>query len=106
MKMRSAKAEITLCNILEVEVSTNCPQGGDGGHGGKTELRFKDLAGTCMDLKVDRVSAVEEMSGIREVSLIFGGDSEAETLAQALEFAAKTLRCLLAQEYIDPKGMN
>ena len=31
----------TSANILTVRVGTNCPQGGDSGHGGKTVLSLQ-----------------------------------------------------------------
>ena len=74
------------CNTLEVGVTTNCPQGGDAGHGGVTVLELLDLGGT--DLTVS-VLKNEYGGGVR---LEFGGDSECGTLIDCLEFAVYELR--------------
>ena len=44
---------ITSANILYVEAGTNCPQGGDGGHGGMTYFMLEDDAGQGLDVKVN-----------------------------------------------------
>lgn len=78
--------EITGCNLLRVSAGTNCPRGGDAGHGGRTVIMF-DPAGNT------------EMEGpLREgmVKLVFKGDSECETLIDGLELMARTLREMLA----------
>jgi len=84
--------KFTNANILRVEAGTNTPCGGDGGHGGRTVLRLMDLGGTCWDIEIsvnERKYRIESPDSI-EIKLY--GDAEAETLAQALEFAAKILR--------------
>ena len=77
----------TNCNILQVEVKTNCPQGGDSGHGGHTVFELKDLAAT--DITVIPIQAGREGAG--GVRLEFGGDTECETLIKCLRFAADEL---------------
>ncbi|HNU61740.1 MAG TPA: hypothetical protein PKL04_06040 [Methanofastidiosum sp.] len=39
-------------NILEADVGSNCPCGGDGGHGGKTYLKITDGRNTGWNIKV------------------------------------------------------
>jgi hypothetical protein len=73
---------------LGVEAGTNCPQGGDAGHGGRTYLAFVDDGGTCMSVVIDG----QRIDDVSEIGLIFAGDCERETLVEALEFAAKTIR--------------
>ena len=78
-------------NIIRVEVGTNCPKGGDSGHGGETILRLINEAGTDMSVSVNG-SPLHE---IDSVQLRFGGDTECETLLEALEFAVTVLRAQL-----------
>ena len=77
--------EIPNCNILEVEAGTNCPRGGDTGHGGRTYFRIQDLASTDIHANV-----IKNMgNGGIEVSL--GGDAELYTIIAALKFIVNTL---------------
>jgi hypothetical protein len=80
--VETRQREFNSANILRVTVGTNCPQGGDTGHGGRTILVLEDGGGT--DIRVN--------AGERSVELVFGGDTECETLIDTLEFAAKTLK--------------
>ena len=75
-------------NILAVSVETNTPKGGDGGHGGLTIVSFKDLAGTGWDLFVDD----KKIEQPHEITIHLYGDSEAQTIADALIFAGETLK--------------
>lgn len=77
----------TSCNILKCSASTNCPKGGDSGHGGRTVLVLEDLASTDMSIEVDNQEAVQA----EKVKLIFRGDTECETFIKALAFASKAL---------------
>lgn len=80
--------EITSANILCVEVGTNCPQGGDSGHGGRTVLRFLDYAGTAMAASINGSAQLDA----QKFEIVFGGDCEHQTLIEALEFALQVLR--------------
>lgn len=83
------------CNILEAFVSSNCPQGGDSGHGGRTVFRLKDISSTDMSCEVKHHDGkVTNVDGVESVSITLRGDSEHSTLIEALEFAAKKLRML------------
>lgn len=62
-------------NILKVDVGTNCPCGGDTGHGGRTLLRFTNEGSTDMWVRID-------------------GGAQAE--AQSLEFALDVLKTYIA----------
>jgi len=79
-------------NILKVDVGTNCPCGGDTGHGGRTLLRFTDEGSTDMRIRIDGGAQVEAQS----VELVFGGDAECQTLIQSLEFALDALKTFSA----------
>ena len=81
-------------NILRVTVGTNCPRGGDSGHGGYTFIEFDDLASTAMSIEFQEPHSPAEshdlLSG--KFRLVFRGDTECDTLIDCLDFAAKTLR--------------
>jgi hypothetical protein len=70
------------CNF-ELAVGTNCPNGGDTGHGGRTVLRMSDQGGT--DMRVNGTPA-------NTVEIVFGGDDEHLALTALLEFALAVLR--------------
>ena len=80
--------EITSANILEVEAGTNGYQGGDSGHGSRTFLRIKDLAGT--DLRC-HVKMGGFLGGADEIKLVLGGDTELETIKEALRWMLSIL---------------
>jgi hypothetical protein len=82
--------EFFCANNLRVTVGTNCPQGGDSGHGGRTVLILEDTAGTDLRCSMDSTSA----SYTQRIEIVLGGDSECDTFIQALEFAARTLKLL------------
>lgn len=75
-------------NTLRVDVGSNCPQGGDSGHGGRTLLRLTNLASTDMRVAIDG----NTYQDVESVSLAFGGDSECDTLIECLEFALARLK--------------
>jgi hypothetical protein len=75
-------------NILQVEAGTNCPQGGDTGHGGRTLLRLSDQGGTNIRIKVDG----QEVKINDSIEIVLGGDTEHYTFVQSLEFALKVYK--------------
>ena len=75
-------------NMLTIQAGTNCPQGGDSGHGGRTILRIVDDGATALSIKVDG----EQEKDAREIEIILGGDTEAATFIEGLEFAVRVLR--------------
>ena len=79
--------EITSANILQVQAGTNCPQGGDAGHGGRTVLRLIDCAGTAMQCRVNDGELVDAS----KIEIVLAGDTEKDTFTQALEFALAVL---------------
>jgi hypothetical protein len=72
---------------LTVSIGTNCPQGGDSGHGGRTVLRLLCDSG---DMNV-RTDASPELQHVESIEIVFGGDAECRVFAEALEFALTTL---------------
>lgn len=83
-----AKKEFVSANILSVAVGSNCPQGGDTGHGGRTYLAIENEASTDMRVIVDG----QEFEHADKIELIFGGDTEHATFIDALEFALAHLK--------------
>lgn len=78
----------TSANIMTIEVGTNCPQGGDAGHGGRTFLRIHNDSCTNLRVRVNDGKLVDADS----VELVLGGDTECETFIQVLEYAVATLK--------------
>lgn len=75
-----------------VEVGTTGFRGRDAGHGSRAILIFENLAATTWSALVE---GRHEGDHPDRVILRFGGDSEIENLARALEFAASALRACL-----------
>ena len=75
-------------NVLQVEAGTNCPQGGDTGHGGRTLFRLTDQGGTDIRVKVDG----RQIDIKNSIEIVLGGDCEHTTFIEALEFALKTYK--------------
>jgi hypothetical protein len=80
--------EISCANRLSVTVGTNCPQGGDSGHGGRTVFRLQDLGATDLRVRVDS----GDLHSASSVEIVLRGDSECETFIRALEYALSVLR--------------
>lgn len=74
--------EIVSCNILRVEAGTTGLKGGDTGHGGRTYFSITDEASTDMEVNVFN----------NGFEVMLGGDTELETMIEALEFIIKTLK--------------
>ncbi len=87
MELRTSRKTITHANILEVEFGSNCPRGGDAGHGGVTLFRLKDHGSTSADIRYAGRKIGELADG--ELELVLRGDAECETFMEALRFALK-----------------
>lgn len=68
--------------MLQVRVKTNCPMGGDAGHGGVTTLQLIDHGSTCMEVNGREADRVE---------IVLKGDAEFRVLVECLKFAVKAL---------------
>jgi hypothetical protein len=85
-------------NILHVSAGTTSPAGGDAGHGGRTFVSIEDMGGTSWGVRITSHSGQSHSIGasldldLKSVEILLGGDAEAETIAEALEFAAATIR--------------
>ena len=71
-------------NILRVAAGTNCPQGGEAGHGGKTIFRLSDEGATCMFVWINGEAYPAD---VHSVAIELGGDTECATFIEALKFA-------------------
>lgn len=79
---------MTSFNMMTVEAGTNCPKGGDSGHGGRTVLRIHDDGASVITLRVDG----QEIDQPKSIEIVVGGDSEAATFIEGLEFAVGILK--------------
>ena len=79
-------SEFGTFNTLGVTVATNGYQGGDSGHGGRTYICFEDLSSTDIDAVV---SSGQDTNTKLEIML--GGDSELDSMIDALRWAADKL---------------
>jgi hypothetical protein len=82
-------------NALEVVVGTNVPRGGSAKHGGQTVVILHDAGDTA----VEAVRVMTQDAKPCGIVLVVGGDSEARTLADALEFAAQTIKRQIAENH-------
>ena len=80
---------IESANILRMICGTNIPCGGDSGHGGKTILKLVDECSTCWNVYVNG-QLIENSPN--SVTIEMQGDSEGETLIEALEKAVEYLK--------------
>lgn len=95
-EMKSESFTVQSACVLECRVATNCPKGGDSGHGGRTVIEFTD--GGCADLGLsfddDRMQ-YGEVESVNCVRIRLGGDAEAYAMARLLRFAANKLEEML-----------
>lgn len=75
-------------NIITVHVGTNCPAGGDSGHGGRTVFGITNDASTDLRVGINGKPPTE----VNSVEIMLGGDTECETFIQALEHALRVLK--------------
>ena len=87
-KVRVFGREIQAENVLRVEAGTNCPQGGDTGHGGRTLIRLRNVGSTDMSVRVNGGS----LQAAESVEIVLGGDAEHGTIVDALEFVLSVLK--------------
>lgn len=73
-------------NVLGVSVTTTGYQGGDSVHGGRTYISLEDLGSTDIDARI-----TSNKDGNTKVEIMFGGDSELDSLIDSLRWAADRL---------------
>jgi hypothetical protein len=81
-----ASREIVSCNVLKVTVATTGFCGGDSGHGARSIVEIADLSSTNIEAVFDSEKKV--------LRIEVGGDSEIDTLADALMYASRALSTL------------
>ncbi len=81
-KIITVYQEFTSANILGVTLQHNGYQGGDAGHGGFVRVKFKNIAGTLMELNGKETD---------EFEITFRGDCERDTFIQALNMLVSEL---------------
>ena len=79
-------SEFGTFNTLGVIVATNGYQGGDSGQVGRTYICFEDLCSTDIDAVV---SYGQDTNA--KVEIMLGGDSELDSMIDALRWAADKL---------------
>ena len=79
-------AEFGSFNTLRITVGTNGYQGGDSGHGGRTYICLEDSGCTDIDAR-----ASVNSYGQTKVEMMLGGDSELDSIIEALRWAADKL---------------
>ncbi len=90
-----------VCEV-NVGVETNCPKGGDAGHGGFTVIEFTDEGGTNMDAVVEK----DSYGYVKNIRLVFKGDIELNLLLESLDFVSKELKRQLNNNLKRSKGME
>jgi len=95
----TVKKTFVHCNILDLEVGTNTPKGGDAGHGGLTLFKLIDGGGTDWRIRITDDSGSEHYFEMpQEITIVLGGDAEAKTFSEALLFAGKYLKLRMKGE--------
>lgn len=91
--IRTARQQCFRHNIIEVEVGTTSPTDPIAYKGGKTYIRLWDGGGTFWKIGIKEESSKEtlEFERPQEITLILEGESEAQTIAEALLFAGQRL---------------
>lgn len=82
-----AEKEIHNCNILKVRVGTTGYCGGDSGHGGRSFIEITDETSTCWEANLQ----YDPGGDVQSIRIDLFGDSELETIIEALRFAADNL---------------
>ena len=91
--MKTANKTFERANIIEAEVGTTGLMGGDAGHGGETYIKLTDAASTAWHcVLADGRGNETVFRDLGSVTIAVQGDTELETLAESLEWAAKKIR--------------
>jgi hypothetical protein len=94
--MKSKSKDVQSACITECRIATNCPQGGDSGHGGRTVFELTNLGGTDLSVSLDDDNGnYREFNDVTTVRIRLGGDCEAENLCRLLRWAANELENMM-----------
>jgi hypothetical protein len=101
-KERKVTKEFISANMFDVDIHHNGYQGGDAGHGGFVDIKFKNFQDTSLEVSVlpsnHRTNLLDfdtfevTIQEPKSIQLIFKGDTERDTLVEALEFIVKELK--------------
>ena len=84
--------ELSSITVMNVQVESTPPCGGDAGHGAFTRLRLADEAGTCWSLVAEEYDGTVHQLEPRSVELVVRGDDEQGQLLAALQVAVQVMR--------------
>lgn len=76
---------------FEAEAQTNCPKGGDGGHGGHTEIKIRIKNPEEYGLSIETNFSPDGENGFC-LEIIAKGDWEADSLTELFESVGMKLR--------------
>jgi hypothetical protein len=101
-KERKVTKEFVSANMFDVDIHHNGYQGGDAGHGGFVDIKFKNFQDTSLEVSVvpsnhltnllDTDTFGVTIQEPKSIRLIFKGSTERDTLVEALEFIVKELK--------------
>jgi hypothetical protein len=91
MVITSKKKEIVNANIISIEAGTNCPKGGDSGHGGRTYFRLEDRGSTAWKINIIKAGQKISFEQPSAIEIVLAGDTENETFLESLKFAIEVL---------------
>ena len=103
-KERKVTEQFISANMFDVDVHHNGYQGGDAGHGGFVDIKFKNFQDTSLEVTVRDGENVQQIHHFHpegggmiftqpsSLQLVFKGSTERDTLVEALEFIVKELK--------------
>jgi len=91
--MKTEQKTFTSANIIEAEVGTTGPMGGDAGHGGETYVKLTDAASTAWHIAlIDEKGNESVIEQPKTIMIVVQGDTELQTLADSLGWAARKIK--------------
>lgn len=93
--MKTSQENFGFLNIIDAEVGTTGRMGGDAGHGGETYVKLtNDSATSWLVVVIDEDGVEQVMPQPSSIMISMQGDSELQTLSEALEWAGKKINIL------------
>lgn len=86
---KKESAEFGFFNVIGATVATTGYKGGDSGHGGRTYICIEDVADSDFHARASQLP-----SSTSKLEIMAGGDSELDSLIEALRWTADTLERL------------
>lgn len=91
--------------LVDIAAGTNCPQGGDAGHGGRTFLEVHQECG-YVDVEVWINGKCERFYGASGFRVMVAGDDECRWFARALSFGLECIRKSWPDILKDTRGVT